>query len=63
MVNAIEVGVVPDSDLPEDVSDIVFYIKGLYGLNSFETLPISVGFICEMHKYHSYLKLFQNGNE
>ena len=51
MVNAIEAEIVPSSTLPKDVCDIIHYMRALnYGIKRFETLPISVRFICEMHK-------------
>jgi len=51
IVNAIEAEISPKSALPLDVDDIIHYIDALnYGLKRFETLPISIRFILEMHR-------------
>ena len=51
MVDAIKAEVVPSSELPDDVEDIIHYVSALnYGLDRFQTLPISVRFICELHE-------------
>lgn len=50
MINAIEAEIILSSALPRDVEDIIHYIRALnYGLKRFQTLPISIRFICEMH--------------
>lgn len=50
MMDAIEAEVLPRSAQVKDVDDIICYIRSLnYGLNRFETLPISVRFIRELH--------------
>jgi Fic family protein len=50
MIHAIEAEIAPHSALPADVEDIIQYIQALnYALKRFETLPISVRFIKELH--------------
>lgn len=50
MVDAIEAEIIPRSEQPYDVDDIIYYVRALnYGLKRFATLPISVRFICELH--------------
>jgi len=50
MANAIEANVLPRSAQAPDVEDILCYIRALnYGLERFQTLPISVRFIRELH--------------
>lgn len=50
MVDAIEAEIMPRTALPQDVGDIIHYIRALnYGLNRFETLPMSVRLILEIH--------------
>ncbi len=51
MIEAIESEITPSSFLSSDVEDIIYYIRALnYGLKRFETLPLSIRFICELHK-------------
>lgn len=50
MADAIEAKIAPRSSIPADVEDIIYYVRALnYGLKRFETLPISVRFIREIH--------------
>ena len=50
MVDAIEAEVIPQSAQAKDVEDIICYIRALnYGIKRFDTLPISVRFIRELH--------------
>ncbi|MEN9921638.1 MAG: hypothetical protein RLZZ517_616 [Candidatus Parcubacteria bacterium] len=53
MVDAIEAEVQVNTNIPEDVDDILHYIKALnYGIKRVtdENFPISLRFICELHK-------------
>lgn len=51
MVDAIEAEIIPPSPLSSDVGDITHYIHALnYGLKRFESLPLSIRFICELHR-------------
>ncbi len=51
MVDAIEAEIIPRSALAPDVDDIIYYIRALnYGMNRFQTLPMSVRFIRELHQ-------------
>lgn len=51
MVDAIEAKIAPKSVLPDDVEDIAFYIRALnYGIERFNTLPLSVRLIREIHE-------------
>ncbi len=66
MMDAIEAEVKTSSDIPEDVDDILHYIKALnYGIKRVanDNFPITLRFICELHKqlmhkarttHHSY---------
>ncbi len=50
MVDAIEAEVIPQSAQAKDVEDIMCYIRALnYGIERFDTLPISVRFMRELH--------------
>lgn len=50
MTDAIESEVISRSGAPKDVSDIIQYVRALnYGIQRFQTLPLSIRFICEMH--------------
>jgi len=50
MVDAIEAEVFPSSSRKGDVEDIICYIRALnFGIKRFDTLPISVRFIRELH--------------
>lgn len=50
MVDAIEADVIPQSAQAKDVEDIMCYIRALnYGIERFNSLPISVRFIRELH--------------
>ena len=51
MINAIEAEANVDSDLPEDVDDILHYINALnYGLKRLKNFPFSLRFLRELHK-------------
>lgn len=51
MINAIEAEAKIDSDMPEDVDDILHYIKALnYGLARLEKFPFVLRFLRELHK-------------
>ncbi len=51
MIDAIEAEANIDSDVPEDVDDILHYIKALnYGLKRMEKFPFCLRFIRELHK-------------
>lgn len=51
MIDAIEAEAKIDSDIPEDVDDILHYIKALnYGLARLEEFPFVLRFLCELHK-------------
>lgn len=51
MIHSIEAEIVPATRLPKDVDDIIHYIQALnYGLKRFETLPLSIRLILEIHK-------------
>jgi Fic family protein len=50
MADAIEAEIIPRSAQAEDVGDIIYYIRALnYGMERFNTLPMSVRFIRELH--------------
>jgi cell filamentation protein, protein adenylyltransferase len=50
MIDAIEAEVIPPSAQAQDVEDIKLYIHALnYGIHRFDTLPISIRFILELH--------------
>lgn len=50
IANAIEAEVLPKFAQAPDVEDILYYIRALnYGIERFQTLPISVRFIRELH--------------
>ena len=50
MIDAIEAEVIPRTAQVQDVDDIICYIRALnYGVKRFETLPISIRFIRELH--------------
>ena len=50
MIDAIEAEVIPPSAQAHDVEDIMCYIRALnYGIERFDSLPISVRFIRELH--------------
>lgn len=50
IVDAIEADIIPQSAQAKDVEDIMCYIRALnYGLERFDTLPISVRFMRELH--------------
>lgn len=50
MIDAIEAEILGPSNQAGDVGDIVYYIKALdYGIKRYETLPLSVRFIQELH--------------
>jgi Fic family protein len=52
MMDAIErENVEPSTNLPADVDDILHYINALnYGLKRAEDFPITLRFVCELHK-------------
>lgn len=51
MIDAIEAEAKIDSDIPEDVDDILHYIKALnYGLARLERFPFVLRFLRELHK-------------
>ncbi len=51
MVDALQAEAKIESNVPDDVDDILHYIKALnYGIKRLETLPFSTRFICEIHK-------------
>lgn len=51
MIDAIEAEAKIDSNIPEDVDDILHYIKALnYGLARLERFPFVLRFLCELHK-------------
>ena len=51
MVDAIEAEAEVDSRIPEDVDDILHYIKALnYGLERLKKFPLSLRFLRELHK-------------
>ena len=51
MINAIEAEAKIDSNIPEDVDDILHYIKALnYGLARLEEFPFVLRFLRELHK-------------
>ncbi len=51
MIDAIEAEAKIDSKIPEDVDDILHYIKALnYGLARLEKFPFVLRFLCELHK-------------
>src|SRR3989338_560320 len=51
MIDAIEAEAKVDSDIPEDVDDILHYIKALnYGLARLERFPFVLRFLRELHK-------------
>jgi Fic family protein len=50
MIDAIEAELIPRAAQAHDVEDIICYIRALnYGLKRFETLPMSIRFIRELH--------------
>jgi Fic family protein len=50
MIDAIEAEVIPKSARAGDVGDIICYIRALnFGLGRFDTLPMSIRFIRELH--------------
>lgn len=50
MIDAIEAEVIPLSAQAQDVEDILCYIRALnYGIERFDTIPISIRFIRELH--------------
>ena len=51
MIDAIEAEAKVDSDIPDDVDDILHYIKALnYGLKRLEQFPFVLRFLRELHK-------------
>ena len=53
MIDAIEAGVQPSADIPEDVDDILHYIKALnYGMKRVteDDFPMTLRFVRELHK-------------
>ncbi len=51
MIDAIEAEAKVDSDIPDDVDDILHYIKALnYGLKRLESFPFVLRFLCELHR-------------
>lgn len=51
MIDAIEAEAGTSDKLPEDVNDILHYIKALnYGLKRLKDFPLSNRFLCELHK-------------
>lgn len=51
MIDAIEAEAEIESDLPEDVDDILHYIKALnYGLKRLEDFPLTLRFLRELHR-------------
>ncbi len=51
MIDAIEAEIIPTSQQAQDVEDIMGYIRALdYGMQRFDTLPISIRFIQEIHE-------------
>ena len=51
MVDAIEAAAEVDADLPEDVDDILHYIKALnYGMDRLKHFPFSLRFLRELHR-------------
>ncbi|MBN1494640.1 Fic family protein [Candidatus Peregrinibacteria bacterium] len=73
MVDAIEAEVKANTNIPEDVDDILHYIQALnYGMKRVTTddFPISLRFICELHEklmhraratHHAYPGEFRHG--
>lgn len=50
LIDAIETEIIPKTHQAKDVEDIICYIRALnYGMKRFESLPISVRFIRELH--------------
>lgn len=50
IIDAIEAEVIPRNKQAQDVEDIIHYVRALnYGIKRFDTLPISVRFIRELH--------------
>lgn len=51
MIDALEAGAKIDSDVPEDVDDILRYIKAMnYGLARLKKFPLSLRFLREIHR-------------
>ena len=51
MINAIEAEAQIDADLPQDVDDILHYIKALnYGLKRLQNFPFALRFLRELHR-------------
>lgn len=51
MIDAIEAEAKIDTDIPEDVDDILHYIRALnYGLKRLKSFPFSLRFLRELHK-------------
>ena len=51
MIDAIEAEAEVENDMPDDVDDILHYIKALnYGLSRLEDFPVSLRFLRELHK-------------
>ncbi len=51
IMDAIEAEAGIESKLPQDVDDILHYLKALnYGLDRIKSFPLSGRFICELHK-------------
>jgi len=51
MMDSLEAKEKIENNIPDDVDDILHYIKALnYGMNSLRNFPFSNRFICEMHK-------------
>lgn len=51
MIDALEAGAKIDSDVPEDVDDILRYIKAMnYGMRRLKEFPLSLRFLREIHQ-------------
>lgn len=51
MIDALEAGAKIDSDVPEDVDDILRYIKAMnYGMRRLKAFPLSLRFLREIHQ-------------